>query len=205
MYVTFTERRMTNTITIHNTTIDQSIPFQVLFHTYYRIDDSNALNGDVCYVQGLDGYCLLEDKANPKNIDVGKPLLDNDPPITISSEVDRVYSPSSENDASNNSTKVVTVGVASNKSVRVQCSGSISETRDSKTKASSCPVSYVVWNPFQEKAAGMSDFGNEEYHDMICVEPGLLSDSSKTNQQQRSVLLLPPNQVATLTQTIDVV
>ncbi|KAF9578021.1 hypothetical protein BGW38_006411 [Lunasporangiospora selenospora] len=34
----------------------------------------------------------------------------------------------------------------------------------------------VVWNPWVEKAAGMADFGNEEYHRMICVEAGQVAE-----------------------------
>jgi len=34
----------------------------------------------------------------------------------------------------------------------------------------------VVWNPWTDKAKGMSDFGDEEYDQMICVEPGNVSD-----------------------------
>ena len=33
----------------------------------------------------------------------------------------------------------------------------------------------VVWNPWIEKARGMSDFGDEEYKNMICVEVGHVS------------------------------
>lgn len=29
----------------------------------------------------------------------------------------------------------------------------------------------VVWNPWQEKAASMSDFGNDEFKGMLCIEP----------------------------------
>jgi len=34
----------------------------------------------------------------------------------------------------------------------------------------------VVWNPWTEKAAGMADFDNEEYHRMICVEAGQVAE-----------------------------
>ncbi|KAL1989186.1 hypothetical protein VTN96DRAFT_3733 [Rasamsonia emersonii] len=30
----------------------------------------------------------------------------------------------------------------------------------------------TLWNPWTEKAKGMSDFGDEEYKEMVCVEPG---------------------------------
>ncbi len=28
----------------------------------------------------------------------------------------------------------------------------------------------VVWNPWKDKAKGMSDFGDEDYREMVCVE-----------------------------------
>jgi glucose-6-phosphate 1-epimerase len=34
----------------------------------------------------------------------------------------------------------------------------------------------VVWNPWVEKAAGMADFGDDEYQRMICVEAGQVAD-----------------------------
>ncbi|XP_053405512.1 uncharacterized protein LOC123565460 [Mercenaria mercenaria] len=34
----------------------------------------------------------------------------------------------------------------------------------------------VVWNPWAEKAKAMSDFGDEEYHNMLCVEAGSVSE-----------------------------
>ncbi|XP_048733589.2 uncharacterized protein LOC125649822 isoform X2 [Ostrea edulis] len=35
----------------------------------------------------------------------------------------------------------------------------------------------VVWNPWEEKAKSMSDFGDEEYKTMVCVEAGAVSQS----------------------------
>ncbi|KAF9406138.1 hypothetical protein BGZ94_003229 [Podila epigama] len=34
----------------------------------------------------------------------------------------------------------------------------------------------VVWNPWVEKAAGMADFGDQEYEKMICVEAGQVAE-----------------------------
>jgi len=33
----------------------------------------------------------------------------------------------------------------------------------------------TIWNPWVEKAKGMSDFGDDEYRQMVCVEPGSVS------------------------------
>lgn len=31
----------------------------------------------------------------------------------------------------------------------------------------------VVWNPWVAKAKGMADFGDDEYKEMVCVEPAI--------------------------------
>ena len=49
-----------------------------------------------------------------------------------------------------------------------------------------------VWNPHEEKAKVMADFGDDQYLDMICVEPGLLTD----------VPLLEGGKKASFTQTV---
>jgi D-hexose-6-phosphate mutarotase len=50
-------------------------------------------------------------------------------------------------------------------------------------------ASTVVWNPWIAKAQQMADFGDEEYHNMVCVESGNVA-SNKINLQpgQSSVL-----------------
>ena len=74
-------------------------------------------------------------------------------PITISSEVDRVYTAPPE--------QVITV---SDKGA-----GGYEVTRDMLADV-------VVWNPWIEKAKGMADFGPEDgYKQMICVEAGSVS------------------------------
>lgn len=39
--------------------------------------------------------------------------------------------------------------------------------------------SLVVWNPWSDGAKKMSDFGDEEYRNMICVEPGYVAERVK--------------------------
>lgn len=34
----------------------------------------------------------------------------------------------------------------------------------------------VVWNPWEEKAKAMSDFDDEEFRTMVCVEAGSVSE-----------------------------
>ena len=81
-------------------------------------------------------------------------------------------SPASGKDAVN-----VTIGVggSSGKSNHVV---KVTTQASAQMDGSPVPVSCVVWNPFAEKAAGMADFGNDEYHDMLCVEPGILGDGN---------------------------
>jgi glucose-6-phosphate 1-epimerase len=33
----------------------------------------------------------------------------------------------------------------------------------------------VLWNPWIEKTKGLSDMADEEYVNMVCLEPGLVS------------------------------
>jgi D-hexose-6-phosphate mutarotase len=59
-----------------------------------------------------------------------------------------------------------TIGVGNDKIISMEASGQVDNVK--------VPISCVVWNPYIEKAAGLADFDNDEYHDMLCVEPGIL-------------------------------
>lgn len=75
--------------------------------------------------------------------------------VSIAGETDRVYSPPDK------STQPVVVAEGSRKLFTV--------TRDNLDDV-------TVWNPWSEKAAGMSDFAPKDgYKNMICVEPGCVS------------------------------
>ena len=154
--VDFCATRLTTTLTVTNTGTT-AFPFQALLHTYYKIHGNAALKADQCYVTGLQGYTIT-DKVDTQS--AGQ--VADATPLTIASEVDRVYTPPPTIHVA-----CVTIGVGEG-TVHMNASGQVN--------GKSVPVSCVVWNPHKAKAAAMSDFGNDEYHDMICVEPGILGE-----------------------------
>lgn len=68
-------------------------------------------------------------------------------PITVASEVDRIYT--------DTAAECVIEDAALGRRIRVAKEGSRTT---------------VVWNPWAEKSRRMEDFGDEEYHGMLCVE-----------------------------------
>ena len=50
-------------------------------------------------------------------------------------------------------------------------------------------LSTVVWNPWADKSQEVPDFGNEEYKEMICVEPGNVGENKITLPAGKSASL----------------
>ena len=86
--------------------------------------------------------------------------------IHISQETDRIYL--------DTTTAVELSDTNLGRRIRIEKSGSRST---------------VVWNPWSAKAQRMSDFGGDEYLEMICIESGNINDNSIT---------LPPGNMASL-------
>jgi glucose-6-phosphate 1-epimerase len=172
--VDFNGNQLTTTLTVRNTG-SAAFPFQALLHSYYKVEGSAALQPDQCFVQGLEGY-VCDDKVSRD-----PPYPQTSEPITIAGEVDRVFVPPEGQDVVH-----ALIGVGGDKTVTMEASGQVDGLP--------VPISCVVWNPYVEKAAGLADFGNEEYHDMICVEPGILGND----------VVLEPGKEAFLKQVIHV-
>lgn len=162
---------MTTTLEIKNAG-GKAFDFQTLQHTYLMVDGKSAQDPAQCYVNGLEGYTVVDKISNEEYVWDSKP-------VTIPDNVDRVYNPPTGKDVVN-----VVVGVGDGKTLKLTASGTLD--------GASTPVSCVVWNPYKEKAAAMGDFGDDQYVDMICVEPGLLTGAT-----------LEPSKTATLTQVVE--
>uniref|UniRef100_A0A060TCF2 Glucose-6-phosphate 1-epimerase n=1 Tax=Blastobotrys adeninivorans TaxID=409370 RepID=A0A060TCF2_BLAAD len=116
--------------------------FNVLFHTYFRIPSVDSVK-----VNGL-GKVPVHDKVS-----VSKYQADGEP-VTISSEVDRVYSE-----------------IADSNKIEILNGDKV----DVDIERTNLP-DVVVWNPWIEKANGLGDFYPKDgYKTMICVETGSVS------------------------------
>lgn len=143
--------------------------FHALLHTYLAVDD--VRNGGV-QVEGLRGLQYF-DKVT------GSAGTEERAALTFEKETDSVYADAPAQlvvriRGADGASRVVTIDKAAFVDGEPQ------------------PSDAVVWNPWAEKAQAMSDFGDDEYLSMVCVEPGRVS------AQQH----LAPGKVYTLQQAI---
>lgn len=99
-------------------------------------------------VKGLKGVEYLDQPNNQAR------CTEVEEVIRINAEVDRAYL--------NTAHTVEIHDAALQRVIRVEKTGS---------------QSTVVWNPWVAKAKAMADFGDEEYHHMICVESGNVAEN----------------------------
>jgi len=157
LVVKVASKRLTSVLKIINTG-QVTFEYQTLFHTYFKIHGAKALDKTLCNVVGLDRYIVYDKIAGDSNIQDKDPLF-------VDGEVDRIYTAPQDKS---------TVDVCI-------CTGSDGSRLNVKAFAINgkdvIPVSAVVWNPFILKSKGMGDFDDDEYNDMICVEPGILQEN----------------------------
>merc|ERR1712129_10813 len=116
--------------------------FTPLFHTYFAVNDIKNIK-----VLGLTGLNYI-DKMENKQV-----KLETHVDIGIGYEVDRIYKDV------NDQQEIVL----------------IDETKKKYTKMNIHRINFkdiVLWNPWIEKSKRMSDFDDEEYKKMVCIEPG---------------------------------
>ena len=106
--------------------------------------------------------------------------LETNDAITVASEVDRVY--------------LDTYWHSQNPRPCLRVGKILVEKQNSR--------STVVWNPWINKARQMSDFGNEEYLNMVCVESGNVGKNKLTLAPGKSSTLTVKLSSATIVTTI---
>ena len=118
---------------------DQTMTITQALHTYFNIDDIGNTK-----VYGLDGKTYL-DKTE------GFASKIQDGPITIDSEVDRVYLDTKDDITIDDTIRKVIIKKQGSRST-------------------------VVWNPWKDIAKKMDDLDDEGYRKMLCVESANVAD-----------------------------
>jgi len=154
--------RLRMQLTTRNTGSDAFTLTQAL-HTYFHVGDIGSAR-----VEGLDGKDYI-DRAN------GDVRITQQGPVTVDSEVDRIYLDCPENQ--------VIVDEVLKRRIRI-----------AKTGSRSC----VVWNPWEEKGAKFGDMGDEGYRRMLCVETTNAWDDTVTLAPGESCALVAEISVETL-------
>ena len=132
-----------------------SFDFTVLFHNYFSVTNVKDVKLD-----GLPSCEYLIDKVT-KNTTNYKELVNTG--VTVDKATDSVFA----NHSIKNSSVTILNGNDKNKNETIVV------TRGNLMK------DIVVWNPWSESAKGMSDFGDNEYNNMVCVEVGSVTKDSQ--------------------------
>ncbi|ORZ37552.1 galactose mutarotase-like domain-containing protein [Catenaria anguillulae PL171] len=137
---------------VKNFEADRTFDFTWLLHTYLRVPTLSGLE-----VQGLSGFSYTDKTRQLQT-------FNQSGAITITEEVDRVFP----------SVTPITAPL------QVVVGGKpIASIERTPGKGSNGFADVVVWNPWADKAKGMADFGDDEYHEMVCVEVGDVANPVK--------------------------
>eukprot|EP00903_Cladosiphon_okamuranus_P009477 g9031.t1 len=136
------------TVTLHVTNPgEQAFDFQTLLHTYLSISEIEETK--------IEGFHNVDYVDQLKN---GATFTDERPQADFTCEVDRIYSG-----------EIGDVSVWGGTKVTNSC------VKAAPGAAEVCvPVDVVLWNPWIAKAKSLADFDDEEYHKMVCIEPGIV-------------------------------
>ncbi|CAI5702684.1 unnamed protein product [Peronospora effusa] len=149
---------LTTALYVTNTFTEQ-IKFQALLHNYLWVDD---VRNKGAVVSGLEGVNYFDQVAQVNKTETRKY-------IDFAAETDNVY---------RNAPDMVQVLIDGTntvqRSVSVRKEGSISSTDSQEVLKTE--TDFVVWNPWVNRAEAMQDFNNEEYINMVAVEPGRVSE-----------------------------
>lgn len=126
-------------------------------HSYFKVGDTKEIT-----ITGLEGTSYMEIVRSEE------PFSGETHPITISSEVDRIYTD--------------TEAICKVKDEKYKRTIKISKTGS---------LSTVVWNPWAQLSEKMEDLGDQEYLNFVCVEvANVLHNEIKINPQESHSMTL---------------
>ncbi|KAJ8600414.1 hypothetical protein CTAYLR_001455 [Chrysophaeum taylorii] len=141
---------------------------QALLHTYFATDEVAQTR-----VSGLDGVSYYDQLADETDAQHGD--------VSFCGETDRVYERGDKLVISCEGQRAVT-------EIAVEATY-VEEFGESGSSATPFAPDVVVWNPHVSKAKAMSDFDDDGWKRMLCVEPGILNKNRPKIAEGNSVIL----------------
>ena len=123
--------------------------FQALLHTYYKIPSIQDIA-----ITGLQNKKYLDKLKDSEEFN------ENSVDIHFAEEVDRIYK---------SAPPAVNLKIDKENEIKIQMS----------TSNNSDDHDVVLWNPHIAKSKRMGDFGDDEWKNMVCVEPGVVAGWKK--------------------------
>lgn len=148
---------------------DVPVAPQCLLHTYYATDQVTATE-----VHGLERLEYFDQLSGQTAQQRG--------PVSFQGETDRIYA------ASTNKLRITCKGQKASVEIKLDAAY-VEEFGEAGAVPKPFAPDVVVWNPHIAKAASMSDFDNNGWTSMLCVEPGVLSKSRPAIAPANSVVL----------------
>lgn len=149
--VSFDATRLRTRLAVRNVGA-ASFDFQMLLHTYYAIEGGIEGAG----VAGLKGLSYIDQLQD------GKVLVEDNDTLGFPAETDSIYKAAGPGPVE---VALVDAGAKRKATIKVELA------KDGEPQT----PDVVVWNPWVAKAAKMGDFGDQEFNNMVCVEPGCMS------------------------------
>ena len=179
--IIFNSTLLTTTLEVHNPKdntnseeASSSFTFEALLHSYFAtgVNSINDENGGSVRINGLEGTQYL---SKPQNNALCNEASNNFPLI---GEVDRIYL------LNNNEVTITGIQNTNNNtdnnksfnSIRVQRKAAIRDASPGlRQVVEHSQLDVVVWNAGPVKCASIADFGPEDWHNYVCIEPGRVS------------------------------
>ena len=137
-------KELSTSLVVRNREEEKPFDFTVLFHSYF------AVKAREIAVEGLKGLEFV-DKLKGKE-DAERIKKEENDGVRIEEEVDRIYMDIEDGD------------IVLKDHTKTQC--------PQITVKRTGFVDVVLWNPWSAKSKRMADFGDNEFEDMVCIEPG---------------------------------
>ena len=157
--------------------------FTALLHSYFllpsifdlQVIGMNNMNkeGDV----NIDFIDKVSDNGNPGPYNEDRKI------ITIEREVDRIYMVDHEQSGS-----LPTITLKNKDEGLVNITFRSSKKQENGNTCTPGKTDCVLWNPWRAKSQAMGDFGDEEYINMVCVEPGSVLEPVSINPGENFIL-----------------